>query len=124
MIALGVALLAHLTVDPDFLEMRGFYAGLFTGGAHGLGTLQVIEVVLFAFLVAYVPLTHMSHFFTKWFMYHDIRWGDEPMNDEMGKKVGELLKMRPTWSAQHIGADGDKDWVDLATSDMPSKEDE
>jgi nitrate reductase gamma subunit len=118
-VAMGVALLAFLTADQDFGDMRGFFAGLFRGGEAGLGTLQSIQVVLFCFLVFYVPLTHMSHFFTKWFMYHDIRWSDEPL--EVGGKiegqVGKALGYKPTWAAPHIdAADGSKTWVDVATS--------
>lgn len=116
--ALGVALTAHLTVDPGFLRMRGFFAGLFRGGSPDLPPIQVVEVLLFALLTAYVPLTHMSHFFTKWFMYHDVRWSDAPMNEKIGQQVRKSLGMRPTWSATHIGADGTKTWGEVATSDV------
>ena len=116
--AFAVALAGQLFADPDFLKMRGFFAGLFTFGSHDLAPLQAAEVVLMTILAAYVPLTHMSHFFTKYFMYHDIRWSDEPLKvgGELEKKVGAVLQYRPTWAAAHVAGDGKKTWVDVAVS--------
>jgi len=120
--AFGVALAAHLISDPDFTLMRGFFAGLITLGGYDpvadLSGIAAVQVVLLALLAAYVPLTHMSHFFTKYFMYHDIRWGDEPLKVG-GKLEATMLKtlgMKPTWAAAHIAGDGKKTWVDIATS--------
>jgi hypothetical protein len=80
--------------------------------------LMTAEIVLASLLVAYIPLTHMSHFFTKWFMYHDIRWSDEPnfRGGKIEKKVGKLLEYPVSWAAPHIRGDGKKNWVDVATS--------
>jgi len=117
--AFGVALLAQSTTDPDFLRMRGFFAGLFSFSAYHFAPVQTAEVILLAMLMTYIPMTHMSHFFTKYFMYHDIRWGDEPMRagSKLERRVGRALALRPTWSAPHIdAADGSKTWVDVATS--------
>jgi len=77
-----------------------------------------VEVILLSLLVAYIPLTHMSHFFTKYFMYHDIRWGDEPLvvGGKLEAKMMTILGMKPTWAAPHIRGDGAKTWVDVATS--------
>lgn len=125
-VALGIALLAQLGSDPDFLAMRGFFAGLFAWTPPGISDLQAVAVVLLALLVAYVPLTHMSHFFTKYFMYHDIRWSDEPMRagGKLERRIGRALELRPTWAAPHIdAADGTKTWVDVATSTgLPAEE--
>lgn len=117
--ATGVSLAAQLSGDADFLKMRGFFAGLFSWSEHSLTTLQGVQVALMAVLMAYVPMTHMSHFFTKYFMYHDIRWSDEPMTagGKLERRVGRALAMKPTWDAPHIRAgDGTKTWVDVATS--------
>ena len=116
-VTFALALAGHLTVDPGFENVRRFVASLFRGESVALGGLQTTAVVLFAFLVAYVPLTHMSHFFTKWFMYHDIRWGDEPMNDAIAGRVEKALGMKPTWSAPHIRGDGEKTWGEIAAAD-------
>lgn len=120
---IGVATVAHASVDPTFATLREFFAMLVTFDVAGAGAsipsgLLAAEIVLGSLLVAYIPLTHMSHFFTKYFMYHDIRWSDEP-NFKGGKieqKVNEALKYPVSWSAPHIRGDGKKNWVDVATS--------
>ena len=34
--------------------------------------------MLASFLIAYIPLTHMSHMFMKYFLYHNVKWDDAP----------------------------------------------
>ena len=50
-------------------------------------------MILLTLLMTYIPFTHMSHFFTKYFMYHDIRWSDEPnlRGGEIERKLTEGL---------------------------------
>lgn len=75
-------------------------------------------LILAGLLVAYIPLTHMSHFIAKYFTYHSVRWDDAP-NLRGGKieaRMAEYLAFRPTWSAVHIGADGRKTWAQIAAS--------
>ncbi len=84
------------------------------------------EVVMGSLLVAYIPLTHMSHFFTKWFMYHDIRWSDEPnvvRGGPIERKLLKSLNYPVSWSAAHIGGDGKKNWVDVATTNPTEGDD-
>ena len=71
-----------------------------------------------AALVAYIPLTHMSHFIGKYFTYHAVRWDDAPARGHarMAARMAEYLTYRPTWSARHIGADGTKTWADVVSS--------
>lgn len=120
---LTVALIAHATADSDFSVLRTYFARLVTfdlstGGASGAQTWTAAEIILGSILVAYIPLTHMSHFFTKWFMYHDIRWSDEPNlpGSRFEDKIMEELKQPVSWAAPHIRGDGKKNWVDVATS--------
>jgi len=118
-VAFGVAFIAQLWFDQDFLKMRVFFAGLFSMSAYSFSPLQSAEVILLALLMTYIPMTHMSHFFTKYFMYHDIRWGDEPMTagSKLERRAGRALMLKPTWAASHIdAADGTKTWVDVATT--------
>jgi nitrate reductase gamma subunit len=75
-----------------------------------------------ALLLAYIPMTHMAHFIAKYFTYHSVRW-DERSNVAGGtiqKKMAEYLMYRPTWAAPHVGADGSRTWVDIATTN-PTK---
>jgi len=118
---LVVALLSRFTADLHFTGLRGFFQGLLTfdGSAMPQFTaLQSLEIILASLLVAYIPLTHMSHFFTKWFTYHDVRWSDEPNLPGSGfdEKIAKQLEYPVGWSAPHIRGDGKKNWVDVVTS--------
>ncbi len=124
-VTLVVALAAHTLVDPTFSGIREYVTQLVTfdfaaanAGNGSLLSLAGLEIVLGCLLLAYIPLTHMSHFFTKWFMYHDIRWSDEPnfKGSKIEKKIQEALQYPVSWSAPHIRGDGKKNWVDVATS--------
>jgi len=124
-VTLVMAGFAHVAADPHFVGMRAYFARLVTfdfstaGAGHpSLTGLSVVEIVLASVLVAYIPLTHMSHFFTKWFTYHHVRWSDEP-NLPGGKiegKINEALQYPVSWSAPHIRGDGKKTWADVATA--------
>jgi nitrate reductase gamma subunit len=133
-VVLAIALAAHLTGDSGFAVVRTHFARLVTfdpgfspprtSMVRGLyappaiSPLSAIEIALAPLLLAYIPLTHMSHFFTKWFMYHDIRWGDEP-NMRGGKieaQVNQVLQYPVSWSASHIRGDGKKTWGDVAAA--------
>jgi len=124
-IAVFVAIGAHVSGDQDFSLLRGYVAQLLTfdlAAANSSGTsflsLSGLEIVLGCLLIAYIPMTHMSHFFTKWFMYHDVRWSDEPnfKGSKIERKIQEALQYPVSWSAPHIRGDGKKNWVDVATS--------
>ena len=51
-------------------------------------------------------------------MYHDIRWGDTPTSFSSAnqQKIMESLQYKVDWAAAHIGSNGQKNWVDVATS--------
>jgi nitrate reductase gamma subunit len=86
-------------------------------GVFGLG------LVVSSALVAYIPFTHMAHFIAKYFTYHAVRW-DDRVNVRGGSieaRVAKSLAYRPTWSAAHVGADGKKNWVEVATTN-PAQE--
>jgi len=73
-------------------------------------------------LLAYIPMTHMAHFIAKYFTYHAIRW-DERGNVAGGtieKRMAEYLMYRPTWAAKHVGANGERSWGEIATTN-PTK---
>jgi len=114
--ALGLATFA--TVDRDFASLRGFVYALVTFHPAGeMPALVAVEIVVGSALLAYVPLTHMSHFFTKWFMYHDVRWDDEVnlVGSKLEAAIGRQLAHKVGWSAPHIRGNGEKTWVDVAT---------
>ena len=96
--------------------MRNFVVGMLTFKMGEIESPLFAAQMVFAFaLIAYIPLTHMSHFFMKYFMYHDIRWGDEPNdNKEMSAKIAAVLNYPVAWSAAHIHGTG-KTWAEVAT---------
>jgi nitrate reductase gamma subunit len=117
-VTLSVAILTWATVDTNFALARGFIAGLITFDLKEVSNpLFLLQVVLAVVTLAYIPFTHMSHFFMKYFLYHDIRWEDKPNVDapEINKQLGEVLGYEPTWSASHVAIPGKKTWADIAT---------
>ena len=123
-VAFGWAFLSYLFIPGYFTKLSAFISNMVTfeplTATAGLGSepiLLAVSVVLMSLLVAYIPLTHMSHFVGKYFAYHAIRWADEP-NPPGGDQEAEIMKMlqqKVTWAAPHIQGGGTKTWVDLAT---------
>ncbi len=121
-IAFGFALLTFALADQDYSRITFFIKNLVSGNMSAMpGTgmeilLPAITIVLMSLLVAYIPLTHMSHFVGKYFAYHSIRWNDAP-NMPGGKEektINELLKQPVSWAAPHIDSDGKKSWAEVA----------
>jgi nitrate reductase gamma subunit len=113
-----VAIATWATQDPTFEMARGFIAGLITFHLEDPGSsLFLLQVVLAVCTLAYIPFTHMSHFFMKYFLYHDIRWEDKPNVNapEINEKLGEVLGYEPRWSAPHVAIPGKKTWAEIAT---------
>lgn len=117
-------LLTWLFHDHAFDGARAHLYSLLTFGGRPEGYtasrsfLGEGTIVLASLVMAYIPMTHMSHMFMKYFMYHFVRWEDTPnvRGSMIEQAVLKNLGFKPTWSAPHIGADGEKTWVDIATS--------
>ena len=77
------------------------------------GTIFSAEIIAISLLIMYIPLTRMSHFVAKYFLYHSVRWNDEP--NERGSKIEkdilELLKQKVAWQGPHIQTG--KPWTDV-----------
>ncbi|RKX30359.1 MAG: nitrate reductase [Candidatus Zixiibacteriota bacterium] len=109
-----VTLISQLGADPSFTTLRSYVGSLVTfGAAPPLGTLMTIEIVMISLLIMYVPLTRMSHFVAKYFLYHSVRWNDEPneRGSKLEKRLMELLDQKVGWSGDHIKT-GEK-WIDI-----------
>jgi nitrate reductase gamma subunit len=127
-IAFGFALVTFLAVDRGLTSATTLVGNLVTftvaplPGSGAAVMLPMISMMLLAALVAYIPLTHMSHFVGKYFAYHAIRWADKPNlpGGREEKKIEEMLQQPVTWAGPHINGDGTKTWLDVATED-PSK---
>lgn len=116
-----MGLVAWWTVDPQFTFCRNFVAGLMTANPTVGGSALMSATILAAsVLIAYIPLTHMSHFFVKWFTWHKLRWDDTPnvRGGRIEKMIQEALTYPVTWKADHIKGDGKRTWADVATEEM------
>lgn len=119
------AFLTTLFADPLLEGAKAYVFGLLTGGGslNGYVPGQTFcggaAIVLGSLLVAYIPLTHMSHMFMKYFFYHKIKWDDAPnlRGGSLEASIRENLALKPTWNAKHVEADGRKSWLDIATSE-------
>ncbi len=112
--------------DPYLEGAKAYAFGLLTGGGQAMTTSYLpgrslaggAAIVSASLLVAYIPLTHMSHMFMKYFLYHRVKWDDAP-NRRGGRieaAIMENLELKPTWRAKHVEADGRKSWRDIASS--------
>lgn len=121
-VALLTAFFTYILVDQTFALARGYVQSLLTFKlTASVGSAAVAaEFLLFSLLMAYVPLTHMSHFVAKYFFYHKIRWEDEPnvVGSKMEKQIAEVLNYPVSWAAPHIKGDGKKTWADVATEEV------
>lgn len=104
------------------LQAVGFVGALASAGPlPDLAPWLTAHVAVSLVFLAYLPFSQMMHFVAKYFTYHQVRWDDRPL--EVGgaieREVGELLAQPVTWSAPHLGADGKKNWVDIATEEVP-----
>lgn len=118
-IACSVALVAQIQLDPGFAALRGYVHATVTLQAAIIpGTLFAVEIVLVSFLVAWICVTRMSHFVAKYFLYHAIRWNDEPnvKNSALEKRLIALLGQKVGWSASHIQTG--ESWADVATKEV------
>jgi nitrate reductase gamma subunit len=112
--------------SPLLGGVRGVVQGLVTLEAAEMTVPLFVHVALLAVMLAYIPLTHMSHFFTKYFLYHDIRWDDAPnlKGGELEPRIQELLGYKVSWAAPHIHGEGKKSWLDVAVENPADAKDE
>ena len=118
----GLFTLAAWAFNADYAVLAGTFLHNFL-----TFTFEPIDSVFFTlsmlcgfFVMIWIPITNMQHLLLKYFMYHDIRWGDKPLQEsEADQKTitDKLLKYHVEWSAEHINPDGaPKTWLDVATS--------
>jgi len=123
-ITIAIALLTWLFADQNFNMWRTFMANLISFNMLSMSSpLFMVQVLLAFLLLAYIPLTHMSHFFMKYFLYHDIRWGDKPNinTPETDAKIRIVLNYPVTWAAPHIAGHGKTTWAEVATFNPAAK---
>jgi nitrate reductase gamma subunit len=116
--AASALLFAHFTRPTEAAGAAAIVRGLFRFDTSiALTAAQAAALALAAGLVLYIPMTHMAHFIGKYFTYHAVRWDDAPNRSQpaIHARIAEYLTYRPTWSAPHVGADGNASWADIVT---------
>ena len=117
----GLFTLCAWTFNPSYYELaRNFIYNLFTFNFEPLGSTWFVLNMLAGYCVLiYIPITNMGHLIMKYFMYHDIRWGDQATvySKKNQGLIEENLQFKENWDAPHIaGGTGDKTWLDVATT--------
>jgi nitrate reductase gamma subunit len=116
----ALGLLSFATVDPGFVHLREFARSSLRFQPVTLPALVALQIVVGLALLVYLPFSHMSHFFTKWFMYHGVRWDDRAnrVGSKLETAIQSHLAAKVTWAAPHVGGGGGKSWVDVATAEV------
>jgi nitrate reductase gamma subunit len=121
-VAFGCAFATFALYDRDFALVGALVRNLVTLRLQPVatgpaGAMVALSASLLALLLAYIPLTFMSHFVGKYFAYHSVRWNDEP-NVRGGPQESAILAnlvQKVSWAAPHIQSHGEKSWAEVAT---------
>ena len=118
-VVVTVALIAQLSADPGFAVLRGYTQSLVTFSPAVVGSSWLTaEILLVSLMILYIPLTRMSHFVAKYFLYHSIRWNDEPnfRGSKIEKRIIDLLGQKVGWSAPHVQTG--QPWTEVVKGDQ------
>jgi nitrate reductase gamma subunit len=122
--AIYLTVLLWLISGNDFVgTMTGFYASMISFSAlPSIPTIGIWHLIITAIFILYMPFTHMSHMYMKYFLYHLVRWEDEENKSgtTLSEKLGKQLAYPVSWSAAHVGSDGTKTWGEVVTN-IPEK---
>ncbi len=122
--AIFISGLAWLATDAGFAAREvNFIVSCLTGAEIQMPAAAQVHVIFALIFLVYMPFTHMTHLFTKYFTYHKVRWDDEAnkKGSRLNTRLQKQLRLPVSWSARHIGADGRKTWLDIAAG-MPGEE--
>lgn len=117
----GIVTLLAWIFNPSYSFLcQNYLYNLCTGNFSPLGSgWFVLNMLLGYAIVIWIPLTNMRHLLIKYFMYHNIRWGDEATvwSNKNKHLIDENLQFNVDWAAPHIEDDGKvHNWVEVATS--------
>lgn len=113
----GAALWSLVQFDPGFSGLREFLsAAIRFDAAEPLSLAVGFQLWILAFIFVYMPFTHMTHFVSKYFTYHKVRWEDEPniRGSHIEKAVQKALGFNISWEASHIKG---STWAQAATEE-------
>ena len=102
---LGSGIIAWVSADPHFSIVQEYIRGLITFSAAATPSKTIAwHIALFSLFLIYLPFTHMTHFFMKYFMWDKVRFEDEPnfRGSKVEAKIAKVLTYTQNWSAPHI----------------------
>jgi nitrate reductase gamma subunit len=105
-----------LVADRRYEHAATFVAGLVTfEPVVSDGGWFVAQVALLGVFLAYLPWSHMTHMFAKYFTWHSVRWDDAPNlgGEVFQAKIQKQLMLPITWAGPHIKGGGGKRWIDV-----------
>ena len=116
-----LGLLATFNPERSVAFIRGLI--FFSPATADISFLYALYLLVCYVILVWVPFSFMGHAFMKYFTWHDIRWGDQPTQDnpEIQKRMGETLVRPVSWKAPHIQGDGKKNWAEVATTNPTQK---
>jgi len=120
--ALG-GLVVYGLLDPTFAQLRAFTtATLRLRAAPPLPALEVACVLTGTALIALIPFTRMIHFAAKYFLYHEVRWSDEPLRrgSRLERRLQQAMNYGVSWRAPHMSAG--RTWADAVAGDPATEE--
>jgi nitrate reductase gamma subunit len=108
-------LLSWIFADPTFSKYRGFWKGLIVFKPIDVEAVVAVHILLFAFLLIYLPFTRSLHYITRLFGFLLIRWDDEPnlRGSLLEREVEEALQQKLNWRGPHIQSGSS--WRDVAS---------
>lgn len=119
-VVFGFFTLGAWVFNPSFADLgRNFVYNLCTGHFKSLHSAWFVLAMLSGYVVMiWIPITNMRHILMKYFMYHNIMWGDKAtvFSKKNQDTIPRLLEEPVTWSAWHVTGEGEKDWGEVATT--------
>jgi nitrate reductase gamma subunit len=81
-----------------------------------LSPLLAAQMAVASLFLLYFPVTRMVHMFSKYFLYHDVRWDDRPRvtGSALDRRLAAALNYGVSWSAEHVRTG--KTWAEVATT--------
>jgi nitrate reductase gamma subunit len=102
-------------LDPAFSVYTNFWKGLITFKPIDVEPATASHILLFAFLLIYLPFTRSLHYITRLFGFLFIRWDDKPnlRGSMIEKKIEEMGHLKIGWGGPHIKPN--LTWKELAS---------
>ncbi len=124
LVLFGGLTVAVVASGPGMEAVQGGLASVLGFGDVAVPLVWALQMSLGALFLLYLPLTSMVHFFAKYFTYHQVRWDDQPRDENplMADRVQAALGYGVDWSAAHIQTGNT--WAEVATTLPDSKEGE